>query len=889
MTTSDRHTALRAVIERTLRIEHVVQETECEVVYLARELTLERLVLVRALDTTLAGQAQTAEFGKLVKLLASLSDPHLPAVHYADLDGDFHYVVLEHPEGETLEQRLRRGPLSSRDLERLGVQVARTMEVAHAAGIGHTAVTSSHVIVSDGRFLLDGFGCAAASPDRAQVDLEAVGPLLGEAAGGALPRRIRKALAQRPRSATAMREALESPQLLTWAALALLLTVGAIALFLGTSRTVPLGPAPRELAILPLEVDGGQPLDPLGSNLAHLIQLDLENLPDLTLTPRSQVDRWWEIQQRGGTPVDGASAARALQVHWVAHGLVERRRGDTLRVRLSLYDSRGTSSVVREVLGPSGHLAEIGDSIGLRIVRLVAPRSTSLYDPVSGFAGVPLPALKAFLQGEAAFAHDAWALAQRHYERALDLDRTFALAEWRLANVKHWRRLTREPDLADIYRRQAAHFRERDRRLVEALLEPDLELRFVKLEHEIQLRPGDGYARLLQGEELFHRGALAGRGMNEALAALSAAVARDSSLAIAYDHLVLGHTRFGRAAEARAELGRRRRAGRTGSAEDLDLVPFLELVYDERFSPLRAWARYQWIAFQKDPATIEGVSRLARIGGPWLDMPSTQLRYSDLLLRVGPSTADAHASAHEGKGLALAAMGRLAESFAEIDSAAGLLDSPEARLQQAEWRVVSRAAGLPVGGTAEWEARLADMAEDSSVGGRAAWALALARLAAGDTAGTRRWAARLPADAPLRILIEAGQAAATGNFRLALQRADSIRVELNATQPPDAFTTTVFHLLRGEWLAASGDPAGADREWMWYEASDIEGWPVGLSRAAEVSAAFGAFARLKRVKVGDSLAACRDLERARELWSHADSALRSLVKAAEATRRGCAR
>ena len=182
----------------------------------------------------------------------------------------------------------------------------------------------------------------------------------------------------------------------------------------------------------------------------------------------------------------GRRAALALRVHWVAHGLVERRPGDSLRVRLSLYNSSGTSSVVREVLGPSDHLAGIGDSISLRILRLVAPRSVSLYDPVGGFAGVPLPALKAFLQGEAAFAHDSWALAQRYYETALDLDHTFALAEWRLANVKHWRRISREPDLADIYRRHATRFRHSDRRLIEALLEPDLERRFVRLENEIR-------------------------------------------------------------------------------------------------------------------------------------------------------------------------------------------------------------------------------------------------------------------------------------------------------------------------------------------------------------------------------------------------------------------
>jgi hypothetical protein len=240
--------------------------------------------------------------------------------------------------------------------------------------------------------------------------------------------------------------------------------------------------------------------------------------------------------------------------------------------------------------------------------------------------------------------------------------------------------------------------------------------------------------------------------------------------------------------------------------------------------------------------------------------------------------ADAHASAHEGKGLALFALGRLAEAFAEIDTAAGLFDSPEAQLQQAEWRVVSRALGLPVADTVNWVLRLSDMAEDSTVAERATWALALSHLADGDTAGARRWAERLSAGAPLRVLVDAGQAAARGDFALALGLSDSVRVHFNAPQPPDPFSSTVFHLLRGEWLVASGDPRRAEREWMWHEASDIEGWPVGLSRAAEMSAAFGPLARLGR--------GCLHLERVRELWVEADSTVRSLLNKA-ARRQGC--
>jgi hypothetical protein len=129
-----------------------------------------------------------------------------------------------------------------------------------------------------------------------------------------------------------------------------------------------------------------------------------------------------------------------------------------------------------------------------------------------------------------------------------------------------------------------------------------------------------------------------------------------------------------------------------------------------------------------------------------------------------------------------------------------------------------------------------------------------------------------------RVLIDAGRAAAAGDFSLALGQSDSVRASFTATQPPDPFSTTVFHLLRRQWLVASGDPRRAERELMWHEASDIEGWPVGLSRAAEVSAAFGAFARLGR--------GCRHLERVEELWSEADSTLRSLLHQA-ARRQEC--
>ena len=907
MTEHERYAPLRSALERDLRIEQILQESPEGAAYLARDLTLARRVLVKALDSARAGEAAAEAFAREARVLASLSDPGIPAIHHAGSTGGFRYILLEPPEGPTLDQRLGNGPLPPREVLRLGLQVLGALDTMHNSGFAHGSVEPRHVIVGDSRIVLSGFGHATAHTDEAaRADLEAVARLLREAGGGTLPGPVGTAvkralgLAGEGRlGAEGFRALLEDTERRPArrrpgraAALGTALLVGAV--YVGVSawnRPGPPGPAPRQLAVLPLDVDGGQSLDPLGKNLAYLIQLGLEEVPGLELTPRSQVDRWWEEQARADRPADGFAAARALRAHWVAHGVADRRPDGALRVRLSLYDSAGTGRALPEVRAPAGDLAALGDSLALTVLRVVAPPADRGLEP-GGFASVPLPALKAFLQGEAASARDAWALAQRYYETAIGLDSAFALADWRLANIKRWRRLSHGSDLAAVYARHASRFRTRDRLLIEALLQPDLDVRFALLDTAIQRLPADGSARLLQGEELFHLGPLAGHGVDEALPVMAAAVARDSALALAYDHLVLGHVRAGRRDGARDALGLRRRVGHGDRRDDLDLLPFLELAYDERFVPWRAWLRYHYIAWRRDPRQLEGIERIARVGTPWLDLPRTQLRYCDLLLRAGPAQPETHATAHQGKGMALFALGRISEALAELDSAAALFDSPEARLQQAEWRAIPAALGYPGLEAQSWTQRLTELVQDSTIGVRAAWALAF--IAGDDPSHARPWLERLPAGSPLRTLVEARLVAARGDLAAALALTDSIRTAFQQSTPPDPFAGAVFHLLRGDWLAARGERDRADREWLWYEASDVEGWPQGLAQAGEVGAALGPVARLKRARAllgagssaSDTARACAHVERVRELWSDADASLRAL-QADASLRRAC--
>jgi hypothetical protein len=66
---------------------------------------------------------------------------------------------------------------------------------------------------------------------------------------------------------------------------------------------------------------------------------------------------------------------------------------------------------------------------------------------------------------------------------------------------------------------------------------------------------------------------------------------------------------------------------------------------------------------------------------------------------------------------------------------------------------------------------------------------------------------------------------------------------------PDPFFRAALHLLRGQWLAALGRLEEADRELLWYENTDVVGWPAAEAQPAEVDWALGTWAGVRRVSL----------------------------------------
>ncbi|HEY3122138.1 MAG TPA: protein kinase [Vicinamibacteria bacterium] len=134
-------------------------------VYRARDTRLNRTVAIKVLPPALAGDAQfRSRFKREAAAIGSLNHPHICVLHdIGDQDG-VGYLVMEHLEGETLADRLRRGPLPFDQVLAFGIEMADALARAHQHGVVHRDLKPGNVMLTpSGTKLLD-FGLAQVAP-----------------------------------------------------------------------------------------------------------------------------------------------------------------------------------------------------------------------------------------------------------------------------------------------------------------------------------------------------------------------------------------------------------------------------------------------------------------------------------------------------------------------------------------------------------------------------------------------------------------------------------------------------------------------------------------------------------------------------------------------------
>jgi hypothetical protein len=139
-------------------------------VYEARDTRLGRSVAVKVLPSDLAADPDRRKrFEREARAVAALSHPNISTIFDVGREetpsGPVDYLVMELLEGETLAQRLRRGPLPIEQVLRAGIEITSALSKAHRAGVVHRDVKPGNIVLTKtGARLLD-FGVARLRAD----------------------------------------------------------------------------------------------------------------------------------------------------------------------------------------------------------------------------------------------------------------------------------------------------------------------------------------------------------------------------------------------------------------------------------------------------------------------------------------------------------------------------------------------------------------------------------------------------------------------------------------------------------------------------------------------------------------------------------------------------
>jgi Tol biopolymer transport system component len=155
-------------------------------VYRARDAKLGRDVALKILPPVFTADAdRVARFEREARLLASLNHPHIGAIYGFEDAGEVPSLVLELVEGDTLEDRVRGGPIPLAEALAIAQQIADALDAAHGSGIVHRDLKPPNIkITPEGVVKVLDFGLAKAhAGEESSLDLSRSPTMTGTNAG----------------------------------------------------------------------------------------------------------------------------------------------------------------------------------------------------------------------------------------------------------------------------------------------------------------------------------------------------------------------------------------------------------------------------------------------------------------------------------------------------------------------------------------------------------------------------------------------------------------------------------------------------------------------------------------------------------------------------------
>jgi Tol biopolymer transport system component len=134
-------------------------------VYRARDTRLDRTVAIKILPAYLSARPDSKQrFEREARSISSLQHPNICTLFDIGSQDGTDYLVMEYLEGETLAERLAKGPLPPDQVLKYGIEIAEGLEKAHRSGVVHRDLKPANIMLTKSGAKLMDFGLAKSAP-----------------------------------------------------------------------------------------------------------------------------------------------------------------------------------------------------------------------------------------------------------------------------------------------------------------------------------------------------------------------------------------------------------------------------------------------------------------------------------------------------------------------------------------------------------------------------------------------------------------------------------------------------------------------------------------------------------------------------------------------------
>jgi eukaryotic-like serine/threonine-protein kinase len=312
---------------------------------------------------------------------------------------------------------------------------------------------------------------------------------------------------------------------------------------------------PRAVAVFPFRVSGADPsLGYLGEGMVELLAVKLTGEGGLrAVDPSAALSAWRRLA--GGQEPDRTAAielARRLGASKALHGSIV---GSPTHLTLTAaLLAAGSEDARISVEGPLDSLSNLID----RLAGSVLAGGTGTSSQLAELTTASLPALRAYLDGQSSYRQGSYQAAVRHFQRALEIDSTFALAALGLANAGGWIDFNLQRVGIKMAWRERDRLGSADEAMLEALAgphypAPSSHAEILRAwERVVDVAPDRPDAWYGLGDELYHMGPVLGLpdAWQRSQGAFQRALQLDSTFAGPLQHMVEMAARAGDLAKA---------------------------------------------------------------------------------------------------------------------------------------------------------------------------------------------------------------------------------------------------------------------------------------------------------------------------------------------------